>query len=53
MNNLPNSTYYRSVFISNLHLVTRGCQAVLLLDFIRHMTCKRLCLVGDIIDGWK
>jgi UDP-2,3-diacylglucosamine pyrophosphatase LpxH len=44
---------YRAVFISDVHLGTRGCQAELLLDFIRHMECETLYLVGDIIDGWK
>ena len=43
----------RSVFISDVHLGTRGCQAELLLDFIRHLSCERLYLVGDILDGWK
>ncbi|MBA3811653.1 MAG: UDP-2,3-diacylglucosamine diphosphatase [Caulobacteraceae bacterium] len=46
-------TAYRSVFISDIHLGTRGCQAELLLDFFRHMVCERLYLVGDIVDGWK
>jgi UDP-2,3-diacylglucosamine pyrophosphatase LpxH len=44
---------YRTVFISDIHLGTRGCQAELLLDFIRHVECDALYLVGDIIDGWK
>ena len=44
---------YRSIFISDVHLGTRGCQAELLLDFIRHVECDKLFLVGDIIDGWK
>jgi len=44
---------YRSVFISDIHLGTRGCQSELLLDFFRHMSCERLYLVGDIVDGWK
>ena len=44
---------YRTVFISDVHLGTRGCQAELLLDFIRHMECETLYLVGDIVDGWK
>ena len=43
----------RSVFISDVHLGTRGCQAELLLDFIRELSCDKLYLVGDIIDGWK
>ncbi len=46
-------TAYRSVFLSDIHLGTRGCQAELLLDFLRHMTCEQLYLVGDIVDGWK
>lgn len=45
--------HFRSVFISDVHLGTRGCQAELLLDFIRSMECEQLYLVGDIIDGWK
>jgi UDP-2,3-diacylglucosamine pyrophosphatase LpxH len=44
---------YRTVFISDVHLGTRGCQAEILLDFIRHIECDTLYLVGDIIDGWK
>jgi UDP-2,3-diacylglucosamine pyrophosphatase LpxH len=44
---------YRAVFISDIHLGTKGCQAELLLDFIRHIECDTLYLVGDIIDGWK
>ncbi len=52
MTDLP-SRHYRTVFISDIHLGTRGCQAELLLDFIRHVECDTLFLVGDIIDGWK
>jgi UDP-2,3-diacylglucosamine pyrophosphatase LpxH len=47
----PNA--FRTVFISDIHLGTRGCQAELLLDFLRHTSCERLYLVGDIVDGWK
>ena len=43
----------RTVFISDIHLGTKGCQAELLLDFIRALDCKTLYLVGDIVDGWK
>lgn len=49
----PDVRHYRSIFISDIHLGTRGCQAELLLDFIRHVECDTLYLVGDIIDGWK
>ncbi|RAK59240.1 UDP-2,3-diacylglucosamine diphosphatase [Phenylobacterium hankyongense] len=49
----PGIRRYRTVFISDVHLGTRGCQAELLLDFIRHVECDALYLVGDIVDGWK
>ena len=41
---------FRSVFISDVHLGLRDCQAEYLLDFLRSMSCERLYLVGDIID---
>jgi UDP-2,3-diacylglucosamine pyrophosphatase LpxH len=44
---------YRTVFISDLHLGTRGCRSDFLGDFLRRMTCDNLYLVGDIIDGWR
>ena len=47
------TTHYRSVFISDVHLGTRGCQAELLLDFLRQMTCEQMYLIGDIVDGWR
>jgi UDP-2,3-diacylglucosamine pyrophosphatase LpxH len=43
----------RTVFISDVHLGTRGCQAELLLEFIKSTDCETLYLVGDIVDGWK
>lgn len=44
---------YRTVWISDIHLGTRGCNAVLLLDFLRSIECETLYLVGDIVDGWR
>jgi UDP-2,3-diacylglucosamine pyrophosphatase LpxH len=43
----------RTVWISDLHLGTPGCQARALLDFLRQVDCETLYLVGDIIDGWQ
>jgi UDP-2,3-diacylglucosamine pyrophosphatase LpxH len=43
---------YRSIWISDIHLGTRGCQAEALLDFLKHTESEYLYLVGDIIDGW-
>lgn len=44
---------YRALFISDVHLGTRGCQAHLLLDFLRHNDAETIYLVGDIIDCWR
>jgi UDP-2,3-diacylglucosamine pyrophosphatase LpxH len=44
---------YRTVWISDIHLGTPGCNAELLLDFLRSISCETLYLVGDIIDGWQ
>jgi UDP-2,3-diacylglucosamine pyrophosphatase LpxH len=43
----------RSVFISDVHLGTRACQAERLIDFLREHPAKHLFLVGDIIDFWS
>jgi UDP-2,3-diacylglucosamine pyrophosphatase LpxH len=47
------STSPRTVFISDVHLGYRGCQAEFLLGFLRGLTATRLVLVGDIIDLWS
>ena len=44
---------YRSIFISDVHLGSRGAQAALLLDFLRHNEAETWYLVGDIVDGWR
>lgn len=44
---------YRSIWISDTHLGTKGCKAEFLLDFFRHNESDYLYLVGDIIDGWS
>jgi UDP-2,3-diacylglucosamine pyrophosphatase LpxH len=44
---------YRSVFISDTHLGTRGARCDFLADFLRRTTCQHLFLVGDILDGWR
>jgi UDP-2,3-diacylglucosamine pyrophosphatase LpxH len=45
--------HYKSIFISDVHLGTRGCQADALCSFLKANTCENLFLVGDIIDGWR
>ncbi|MBS0481311.1 MAG: UDP-2,3-diacylglucosamine diphosphatase [Proteobacteria bacterium] len=44
---------YRTVWISDVHLGTRGCKAEMLVDFLRAIEPETLYLVGDIIDGWS
>lgn len=46
-------TRYRTIWISDVHLGTRGCNAELLIDFLDHVDSDTLYLVGDIIDGWR
>jgi len=44
---------HRSIWISDVHLGTRGAKADFLCDFLKHNDCETLYLVGDIIDGWR
>lgn len=46
------SSQVRSIFISDVHLGTRACQADRLLDFLREYPSEQLFLLGDIIDFW-
>jgi UDP-2,3-diacylglucosamine pyrophosphatase LpxH len=43
----------RALFVSDIHLGTRGCQADKLLDFMRDYDADTIYLVGDIVDGWQ
>jgi UDP-2,3-diacylglucosamine pyrophosphatase LpxH len=45
--------HFRTLFISDVHLGSRGCQAGLLLDFLRWHDADTIYLVGDIVDGWR
>jgi UDP-2,3-diacylglucosamine pyrophosphatase LpxH len=44
---------FRTVWISDTHLGTAGCNAELLHDFLQSIKPETLYLVGDIIDGWR
>ena len=44
---------YRSIFISDTHLGLRAARTEYLLDFLKHVECEHLFLVGDIFDVWK
>jgi UDP-2,3-diacylglucosamine pyrophosphatase LpxH len=45
--------HYRTLFISDVHLGTKGCQADLLLDFLKRCDADTYYLVGDIVDFWR
>jgi UDP-2,3-diacylglucosamine pyrophosphatase LpxH len=47
------SLRFRAIWISDIHLGTRGSQAGLLLDFLRVTESRYLYLVGDIVDNWR
>jgi UDP-2,3-diacylglucosamine pyrophosphatase LpxH len=44
---------FRTIWISDIHLGTRGCNDRMLIDFLDHTDSETLYLVGDIIDGWR
>ena len=43
----------RTLFLSDVHLGSRGCQADKLLAFLRDHDADTIYLVGDIVDGWQ
>jgi UDP-2,3-diacylglucosamine pyrophosphatase LpxH len=45
--------HYRALFISDVHLGTRACQAQMLVDFLREHDADTIYLVGDIVDFWR
>lgn len=47
------SAAYRSVFVSDVHIGTKDCQAKRLNAFLKQHPCDHLYLVGDIFDGWR
>ncbi len=44
--------YYRTGWISDVHLGTRGSQAAALLEFLKEAEFETLYLVGDLVDIW-
>jgi len=44
--------HYRTIFISDTHLGSRTANAPVLLDFLRHHSCNKLVIVGDLLDFW-
>lgn len=48
----PGRRYYRSLFVSDLHLGARGSRAFAFLDFLKGCEAETIYLVGDIFDIW-
>ena len=49
----PQTNHYKTIFLSDIHLRSRACQADLLLDFLKYNDSEKIYLVGDIVDGWR
>ena len=49
----PGMRRYRALFISDLHLGTKACQAEAFIDFLRCHDAARIYLIGDIVDFWR
>jgi UDP-2,3-diacylglucosamine pyrophosphatase LpxH len=48
----PLTQRLNAVWLSDIHLGSRGCRAEFLLDFLEHTQCNVLYLLGDIVDLW-
>ena len=44
---------YRTIFVSDIHLGAKACQAAFFLDFLKHHEADTFYLVGDIVDFWR
>lgn len=44
---------YRAIWISDVHLGTRGSKASRLLAFLSRSESEYIYLVGDIVEGWR
>jgi UDP-2,3-diacylglucosamine pyrophosphatase LpxH len=45
--------HVRALFLSDIHLGSRACQAERLLTFLKDVECEMIFLLGDIIDFWS
>lgn len=44
---------FKTVILSDVHLGAPDCQIDKVNYFLKHISCERLILNGDIIDGWS
>jgi UDP-2,3-diacylglucosamine pyrophosphatase LpxH len=45
--------HYRTLVLSDIHLGTKGSKTKQVVHFLKHHSCEKLILNGDIIDGWQ
>jgi UDP-2,3-diacylglucosamine pyrophosphatase LpxH len=50
---MADSTHFRTIIISDLHLGAGGSKAEEVTSFLKTYSCKKLILNGDIIDAWQ
>jgi len=50
---MPVRITYRTVFLSDVHLGSAASRADDAAEFLKHIDCSTLYLVGDIIDMWR
>jgi UDP-2,3-diacylglucosamine pyrophosphatase LpxH len=43
----------RALFLSDIHLGSRACQAERLIEFLKDCECEQIFLLGDIVDFWS
>jgi len=46
-------THYKTIILSDIHLGISNSHVREVVHFLRHHTCDKLILNGDIIDGWQ
>lgn len=49
---MSHKTYYKTIWLSDIHIFSYGCKTDKLINFLNTVKCDKLYLVGDIIDGW-
>lgn len=47
------NNFYRSIFISDIHLGTKEAKIDYLIDFLKKTESEYLYLIGDVFDFWK
>ena len=54
MNDLSSTAkVFKTVWVSDIHLGTKGSRAKEFLEFLKIIECEKIFLVGDIVDGWQ